>query len=312
MSAISWRRIAAVLFVASALALLAARSGALQAVLEALSGHQIPVQGTPVAAAHATLSEHEKEYIQGLPPQQQAEELMQASVNHDVGATAMIMEKLPAWEKHLQRTQRWDALELTARYSNDLRVRAAAIEIDLLVMHLDKEEQSANRLIDSTEHAPASRPSAAYYLGMLANRGVEPARIHDLLKQWAHDPDEQTRYWAVEGLAFLGTEETIEDFLDVLRNDPSMNVRERGGCSLAKSGMLTREQRLKAVPGLIEIGDDPAVNATTRNWAFQALREITAEAIGNDASAWRNWFSSHGTERAEQFRRDQNQLLGNS
>jgi HEAT repeat protein len=191
-------------------------------------------------------------------------------------------------------------------------VRAAAIEIDLLVMNLDKEPDSAGRLIDSASGAPANRPSAAYYLGMMANRGVETDRIHDLLKQWSHEPDEQTRFWAVEGLAFIGTEDTIQDFLDVLRNDPSLNVRERAGCSLAKSGMLTREQRLKAVPGLIEIADDSSVDATTRGWAFQALREITGEGIANDASAWRNWFSSHGTERAEEFRREQNQLLGNS
>ncbi|HWZ42160.1 MAG TPA: HEAT repeat domain-containing protein [Candidatus Saccharimonadales bacterium] len=153
---------------------------------------------------------------------------------------------------------------------------------------------------------------SAIYLGMLANRGVETDHIHGLLKKWAHEADEQTRFWAVEGLAYFGTDDTIQDFLDVLRNDPSLNVRERAGCSLAKSGMLTREQRLKAVPGLIEIGADPAVDATTRNWAFQALREITGEGISNDPSAWRNWLSSHGAERAEEFRRDQNRLLGNN
>jgi len=90
----------------------------------------------------------------------------------------------------------------------------------------------------------------------------------------------------------------------VLRNDPSMDVRERGGCSLAKSGMLTREQRMKAVPGLIELAADTSVNDVTRSWAFQALREIANEPLGNDAPAWRNWFSAHGTERANQFRQE--------
>jgi HEAT repeat protein len=61
----------------------------------------------------------------------------------------------------------------------------------------------------------------------------------------------------VEGLAHIGTDETIPNFLDVFRNDSSMDVRERAGCSLAKSGMLTREQLMKAVPGLLELTDDP-------------------------------------------------------
>jgi hypothetical protein len=70
---------------------------------------------------------------------------------------------------------------------------------------------------------------------------------------------------------------------------------------------------MKALPGLIEIADDPAVDSTTRSWAFQALREIANEPLGNDVAAWRNWFSSHGSERAEQFRKaDQNQVLGNN
>ena len=49
---------------------------------------------------------------------------------------------------------------------------------------------------------------------MLANRGVEPERIHSLLANYIHDPEQQTRFWAVEGLAHLGTDETIKDFLD--------------------------------------------------------------------------------------------------
>lgn len=134
-----------------------------------------------------------------------------------------------------------------------------------------------------------------------------------MLRDWTHDANEQTRFYAVEGMAQIGTDDTIADFLDVLRNDPSMSVRERAGCSLAKSGMLTREQRMGAVPGLIEIAADPGVDATARSWAFQALREITDEPLGNDVSEWRNWFSQHGAERKEHFRReDQNLVRGNS
>ena len=70
---------------------------------------------------------------------------------------------------------------------------------------------------------------------------------------------------------------------------------------------------MKAVPGLIEIAADPSEDQPTQSWAFQALREITNESIGNDVSAWRSWYDAHGHERIQQFhQQDQSQLLGNS
>jgi hypothetical protein len=307
-------RVGLLLVVFAGLLAFASESGALQAVIEMIfTGHNLPVPGTPVPATHARLSEHEIEYINGLAPQQQAEELMQAAINHDTGATTMIMEKLESWKGSLKRTKKWETLEQTALYSNDLRVRAAAIEVDLLTYKLEKDPQWVARLIESGEQRPGNRPFDGWVLGLLANRGVESQRVQDKLREWMHDPDQQTRFWAVEGTALIGTDDTIPDLLDVLRNDPSLDVRERAGCSLAKSGMLTREQRMKAVPGLIEIAADPSEDPTTHSWAFQALREITNEPIANDVNAWRNWYDSHGSERTEQFRQqDQRQVLGNS
>ena len=96
-----------------------------------------------------------------------------------------------------------------------------------------------------------------------------------------------------------------------LRNDPSMEVRERAGCSLAKSGMLTRE-RMLAVPGLLELSDDPSLNSTTRKWVYQALREITNENLPDDSAAWRNWYGGKGAERTRQFRQGEPwAVLGN-
>jgi HEAT repeat protein len=307
------KRLALLAAVLAALLVVAVRSGAMEAVLEIFSGHNIPVQGAPVAATHSRLSEHEREYIDGLPPQQQAEELIRAAINHDQGATSMIMEKLDSWKGQLKRTKSLDNLAETALYSNDLRVRAAMIEVDLVAYGVEKSNESADRLIQSGEDTPENRPFNAWTLGMLANRGIEPEHIHDVLRQWIHDRDQQSRFWAVEGLAHIGTDDTIPDFLEVLRSDASMDVRERAGCSLAKSGMLTREQRMKAVPGLIEIAGDPGEDSTTRSWAFQALREITNEPLGDDVAAWRNWVSEHGEERSRQFhQQEQNQVLGNS
>lgn len=307
-------RVLVLLVVFVGLTAFAAKSGAIQAVIDLiLSGNNLPVQGSPVPATHSKLSEHEIEYINGLAPQQQAEELMQAAVNHDTGATTMIMEKLSLWKGHLQRTKKWETLEQIALYSNDLRVRAAAIEVDLLTYQVEKDPQWVDRLIESGENVPNNRPFDSWVLGMLANRGVETQRIHDKLRQWMHDPDQQTRFWAVEGTALIGSDDIIPDLLEALHRDPDPGVRERGGCSLAKSGMLTREQPMLAVPGLIEIAADDSAGATTQAWAFQALREITNEPIASDLSAWRNWYDAHGRERTEQFhRQDQSQVLGNS
>ncbi|HEY2392205.1 MAG TPA: HEAT repeat domain-containing protein [Candidatus Angelobacter sp.] len=259
------------------------------------------------------LAESDEMGLLGLAPQQQAEKMMMAAVNHYEGATKLVEDHVQSWRGQIKKTPEWDNVELEARYSSDLRVRDAAIDVDLVMNQLDKNSDTVDRLISDAQANAANRGFDFTMLGMLANRDVEIFRVHSALRDWAHDPDETTRYWAIEGLAYLGTEDTIPDFLEVFRNDPTLKVRERCGASLAKSGMLTREQRMRAVPGLIEIAADSSQDPTTRAWAFQALREITAHQAGNDVGVWKTWFSAHGSERAEEFHRgDPNAVLGNS
>jgi hypothetical protein len=273
----------------------------------------IALPGKPVPPDHSKLSEHNMLWLKTQPAQEQMEFLLGAAINHDEGGTDLIAKHLEGWHGKLKRTQRWQDLETTALYSNDLRVRAAAIEINLVVNNLEKTDDTASRLIESADKDASNRPWYEWELGMLASRGVQPDRIHETLATWLHDKDQKTRFWAVEGLAHIGTDETIKNFLDVLRNDPSMEVRERAGCSMAKSGMLTREQRMKAVPGLFELTDDPSLNATTRSWVYQALREITDENLPGDPATWRNWYSSQGSKRIERFREGPSwAMLGNS
>jgi hypothetical protein len=249
----------------------------------------------------------------GLPPQQQAEQMMMAAVNHFDGVTNLVKQRVGGWRGQIKKTPNWDTVELEARYSSDMRVRDAAIEVDLTMAQFDKNSDTVEHLISDAQANAANRGYDLTMLGMLANRNVERDRVHTALKDWAHDPDEATRYWAIEGLAYIGSDDTISDFLEVLRSDASLRVRERCGASLAKSGMLTREQRMKAVPSLIDIAADSSQDATTRGWAFQALREITAHTMADDAGAWQAWFSAHGTERLDEFRRgDPNAVLGNS
>src|SRR5262249_23612455 len=103
---------------------------------------------------------------------------------------------------------------------------------------------------------------------------------------------EDVRKWAVEGLGHLGTDNTIPPLVEAFRNDPSPVVRERAGCSLASSGMLTRQQRMQAVPDLLAYMDDPTLDSLTRTCVFQALRDITGQPIGAHPAAWRHWYAT--------------------
>lgn len=47
-------------------------------------------------------------------------------------------------------------------------------------------------------------------LALLANRGVEAEESRRLLLEYLRDPDDNTREWAVNSLAMLGTEDVIE------------------------------------------------------------------------------------------------------
>jgi HEAT repeat protein len=124
---------------------------------------------------------------------------------------------------------------------------------------------------------------------------VEPDRAANILLASIHDNNVNVRYWAVEGLAYLGTNETINGLLEILHNDPSPMIRERAACGLAQSGMLSQEQRRSAVPKLLDFADDPALDAQTHEWVFQALRDITGKSLPRDPAAWRSWYNTSGS-----------------
>jgi HEAT repeats len=257
-------------------------------------------------------------------PQEQAEILLERAVSHSAGAAgqskdqieAQIESRIDAWRGKLQ----WDAqlgdLTTVALNSNNQNVRTSAIEVQLAAYGLTKTESTVDALArqaDSRDHQ--EQIWALWALGLLGNRGVDPDRVVQVLA--AHlkdsgknsdrnknenknndekDKDEDARRWAVEGLALVGTTPTIAPLLEAMRNDPSPMVREHAACSLAESGMLSPEQRLIAVPQLINYSSDPALDAQTHALAFQALADITKRHLPNDSEAWRNWYQTRSPE----------------
>ncbi|MBI2677217.1 MAG: HEAT repeat domain-containing protein [Candidatus Koribacter versatilis] len=253
---------------------------------------RLGLAGEPVVAGPATLSEHEIEGLDQLPPQVQAQRLLERAINHYAGAAEQIEKRVGSWRGNIHEDQRLWALVTTALGSNDLRVRAAAIEVDMAARGTPKTPETVDKMVSEAEPGRADRTGALWALGELANRGFEPDRARQALVSYLNDPQEEARYWAVEGLALTGQDESIAPLLEVLRNDSSPRVRERAACSLAQSGMLDHAQRMKAVPELLNYADDPALDAQTHKWIFQALRDITGQNLGEDAATWRNWYSS--------------------
>ena len=127
-----------------------------------------------------------------------------------------------------------------------------------------------------------SRTDCAYWRAGTAGQRDVGSRAHRQQRRRAgqnsghllaniHDDNENIRYWAVEGLAYLATDETISPLLEIFHDDPSASIRQRAACGLAQSGMFSAEQRRTAVPTLLDFAQDGALDDQTREWVFQAF-----------------------------------------
>jgi HEAT repeats len=227
-------------------------------------------------------------------PQQQAETLLQLAVADSDGARDQIFARADAWRGKIQWSPQIAALSVAAFNAKDVRVREAGIEVELAAYGLKKNSSAVDYLVREAESSNHEQKIwGLWALGLMGNRGVETDRVVQTLTKHLKDSDAESRRWAVEGLALVGTTPTIAPLLQAMHDDPSPSVRERAACSLAESGMLTREQRLSAVPQLVNYSDDPALDAQTHAWAFQALGDITQQHLPNDSAAWRSWYENN-------------------
>jgi hypothetical protein len=246
----------------------------------------------------------ELEKISRLAPQQQAERLLDLAIHRRESSLELIDQNLEGWRGRLESTDHLFRLVLSALESEDPRVRTAALEIDLAASNLSKSPQSVAYLL-SQINSEGNRSLTLWRLGSLGNRGVDTATVLSTLLRYSHDSNPQTRFWAIEGLAMLGTDDSIDPLLTILAHDPSKKNRERAACNLARSGMLTGEQRLTAVPQLLNLLDDDSLDDATKNLAYAALHSITGADFGKDPDAWREWWAHHDRpERPHHFPRN--------
>jgi hypothetical protein len=269
-------------------------------------GQKLPAPGKPVHGTTSQLSEVERDMVDHMAPQQQAERLLQYAISHHRGATDEIKARVRQWRGRIKQTDSLVTLMDVAMNGDDLRVRAAVFEIDLAVANLAKTSDQAEALLQLAESDPTRAEYCIWYLGRLANRGVEVERIHTQLRVWTHSENEPVRMRAVSAIVDIGTDDTVPDLVEAFHHDPAFRVRiDAAGCGLAHCGMLTRAQRMQAVRGLIEMVEDKKLDAETVKYGYRALREITDQEIGDEAGLWREWYAAHGAETTERFRQFQ-------
>ena len=285
-------------------ALVPAAPGAAQSLPNEIVGHKIRVPGDKVEGTTEKLSEVERLIVEALPPQQQAERLLQYAISNHVGATDEIKARVREWRGVIATSPAMATLLDVARNGADLRVRAAAIEIELAVASMAKTAGQVDALLARIAESPKDARWETYMLGLLGNRGVETDRIHTELRALARADADIVRYQAYAAIANLGTDDSVADLVKAFHHDPSAMVQiDGGGCGLAHCGMLTRAQRMMAVPGLLEMVEDQALDTNILAYAYRALREITDENLPDEAPKWREWYATKGAETLEKFRK---------
>jgi len=246
---------------------------------------------TPSSSSAGPLTSTDAQQLDGMKPQKQAENLLELAIGESDGAVEQISSRVDRWQGRLKWSPQIATLTTTALNSNDLRVRESGVEIELAAYGLGKDSASLDYLLKTAQSKDhAKKVWALWALGLLGNRGVASDQVVQVLTAHLKDSDEESRLWAVEGLALVGTSQTIEPLLKTMHDDASPRVREGAACGLARSGTLTQDQRMAAVPQLLKYTDDPSLDAKTHAWAFQALGEITHERLPNNTAAWREWY----------------------
>src|SRR5258708_8609239 len=109
-----------------------------------------------------------------MTPQQQAEQLLALAIRRQQGSLELIGQNAESWRGRLQNTDRLFDLVLTAMKSEDLRVRGAAIEVDLAANNLSKSPRTVARLVKLIRKDPPDRPFGLCRLPPPPNPPLQP------------------------------------------------------------------------------------------------------------------------------------------
>ena len=286
---------------ARAASIIATLVGVFVALLVGTMGRTHPVlprldQFIP-GAENKPASAKDLQQLDRMGPQRQAETLLQLAVAQNAAAPQQIASHLEQWQGKLRWDSRMATLTTAALDSNDLRVRESGVEVELVAYGLAKDSASLESLLQTVEATDHSQKIwALWSLGLMANRGFQTDQILQILISHLKDSDEDSRHWAAESLALTGSDQAIEPLLKAMHDDPSALVRERAACGIAQSGLFTPEQRMTALPQLLNYTDDPTLDASTHAWAFHALNDITHQNLPNDSAAWRSWYEARSAQ----------------
>ena len=251
-------------------------------------------KSVPERPVQVTLSATELDArLTNMTTQAQAELLLSEAIKGSSVALEQISARSEAWRGGIKETPQLAPLLHTAWDADDLRVRTASLDVYLALYGVAKNTTSISMLEQRVAAEPEARPWALWMLGALGNRGIEPIGVLREDLQYINDPNEETRMWVVESLATLGTTDAIDPLIETLRTDRSARVREYAARGLGDGGMFTREQRQSAIPRLIDMVADPALDQATRGWVLHSLRDITGTDQGADPQAWRKWWEQH-------------------
>jgi hypothetical protein len=228
-----------------------------------------------------------------MKPQQQAEALLELAVANSDGAVEEINVRVDHWHGKLQWTSHIRALVAAALNSKDRTVREAGVEVEIASYGLAKNQSSLDYTLKYAEGSDHGyKIWALWALGLLGNRRVGTDQVIQVLTAHLNDQDEDSRRWAVEGLALTGADTAIAPLLKTMHDDPAPNVRGRAAAGIGESGLFTPEQRFSAIPQLLNYTDDRSLDAQTQGYAFHALRDITHQALPNNTAAWRGWYEA--------------------
>lgn len=219
-----------------------------------------------------------------------AEQLLQRAAAGDVGTAEQVLEESPAWTGKTQRTPKSEQSIGVMLNLPDRHVREAALTAEMALDGVTVDD-SGFQMVERSVSNPTYRVWGLWMLGALGNRGVHTEQATKIIGAYLADSQVDVRAAAVNGLALVGTDETVPILLDRFRKDGSPVVQERAACSLAESGMYTHEQRMTAAASFVGWLDDSTMSTAQRAWALHALRDISGRSLSENSSAWREWYA---------------------